>query len=368
MASRVLPLLFILIIVVFGLDATAAPPSGPSAAAALVDPYTVGGVDVDVTAASATAAKDQAIAQGSRQAFQTLIERLTAPKDRARLPKVDGVDYVSDYAIDQERASRVRYIAALTVHFNAGAVRKLLRANNIAIIERTVHPIVVLPVFRSGGKSVLWEDPNPWRTQWSQAGTASVVALFVPGDAQQISTDQALAGDGTALGALGGRYHTADVLVLVAEVSGDGHKVDVSAIVAPGAVKPPFDTLNYTAKGGETPDQLLARAARDVARAIDAQFRQAVETDVPQGASDDSLWALVSITGLDDWVGIRERLGRGGGVVRSWELLSLTRTEAAVVLHVGTDMDQVKAALAQAGLELAQGEGYLTLRTLPPRR
>jgi hypothetical protein len=195
-----------------------------------------------------------------------------------------------------------------------------------------------------------------------------VVALFVPGDAQQISTDQALAGDGTALGALGGRYHTADVLVLVAEVSGDGHKVDVSAIVAPGAVKPPFDTLNYTAKGGETPDQLLARAARDVARAIDAQFRQAVETDVPQGASDDSLWALVSITGLDDWVGIRDRLGRGGGVVRSWELLSLTRTEAAVVLHVGTDMDQVKAALAQAGLELAQGEGYWTLRTLPPRR
>jgi hypothetical protein len=149
-----LPLLFILIIVVFGLDATAAPPSGPSAAAALVDPYTVGGVDVDVTSASATAAKDQAITQGSRKAFQTLIERLVAPGDRARVPNVDGADYVSDYAIGQERASRVRYIAALTVHFNAGAVRKLLRANNIAIIERTVHPIVVLPVFRSGGKSV----------------------------------------------------------------------------------------------------------------------------------------------------------------------------------------------------------------------
>lgn len=329
----------------------------------MVEPFTVSGVDVDVTAVSANAAKQQAISQASRQAFQTLLERLTAPSDRSRLPKVDGNDYVSYYDIDQERRSSVRYIATLTIHFNASSVRQLLKANNIAVVIRIIHPVVVLPVYKAGGNTTLWDGPNPWRAQWTQPGLTAQVALVVPGDGALPTVDQALNGDGPSLNALSARFHASQVLVVVAEVSGDGHKVEVSTLVAPGAIKPALETLSYTVESGETIDQTLARAARDMARAIDMESAQPAQGSLAANG-DDSLWTLVNINGLEDWAGIRDRLNRGSGVVRGWELLSLTRAQAAVILHVGADTDQVQAALAQAGLELTQSDGNWTLRTL----
>ncbi|HSV28367.1 MAG TPA: DUF2066 domain-containing protein, partial [Candidatus Omnitrophota bacterium] len=68
----------------------------PAFAQGLVDAFSVRGVEVDVTAANVQAAKDQAIADGQRQAFRQLLERLTQPADHARLPKADGVEYVRD--------------------------------------------------------------------------------------------------------------------------------------------------------------------------------------------------------------------------------------------------------------------------------
>lgn len=379
MASRVLPLLFILIAAFLSVGGALADPpaaaSPPAVSSAMVEPFTVGGVDVDVTAVSANAAKQQAISQASRQAFQTLLERLTAPSDRSRLPKVDGADYVSYYDVDQERRSSVRYIATLTIHFNAPSVRQLLKANNIAVVIRIFHPVVIVPVYKAGGGAALWDDPNPWRAQWMQPGLTAQAALVVPGDGALPTVDQALNADGPSLNALAARFHASQVLVMIAEVSGDGHKVEVSTLAAPGSVKPALESQSYTVNSGEAIDQTLARAARDMARALDMASAQTAnqQSAMAQGAAagngDDSLWTLVNINGLEDWVGIRERLNRGAGVVRSWELLSLTRAQAAVILHLGTGgEDQARAALAQAGLELTPSDGNWTLRTLGLKR
>ncbi len=337
-----------------------------ASAQGLLDVFTIRGVDVDVTAADVNAAKQQAIADGQRQAFQQLLDRLTAPTDRARLPKVDGVDYVRDFAIDQEHASTVRYIATLTVHFNPAAVRKLLHDAGVAFTATRAMPVVVVPVLKAGGRATLWDDPNPWRVAWAGLNGGGLVPLVVPtgdaADVQTLTAAQALAADPQHLASEGGRWQANDVLVAVAALSADGPRLDVSLSGLAGTPKP-FDSVAYDLQAGETSDQMMVRAARDVARAIDAAYRQDA---LQQSDQSEALSTIVQLAGLDDWLAVRTGLARVPQI-RSYEVVSLSRTEADLVLHTVGGRDRVKAALADAGLALDWGDGYWTLRPTAKR-
>src|SRR6266478_9483611 len=61
--------------------------SAPAAAQSRFDVFTIAPVRVDVTAASASTARDQALIEGERRALQMLIERLTLAAGRSRLPQ-----------------------------------------------------------------------------------------------------------------------------------------------------------------------------------------------------------------------------------------------------------------------------------------
>src|SRR5579883_2062717 len=108
------------------------------AAAAHFDVFTITPVPVDATAANATAARDQALAEGQQHAFRLLMERLTVASGANRLPRVSNaqvVNLVQGFEVANERRSGVRYLADYTFHFRPDAVRQLLRQSGIAFAE-----------------------------------------------------------------------------------------------------------------------------------------------------------------------------------------------------------------------------------------
>jgi hypothetical protein len=92
-------------------------------------PYEVSGVQVDVTAADAATARDQAIVEGQRKALQMLIEDLVGIEKAAQVP-LPGDDAISemvqDFEVESERLSSVRYIGVLTYRFDPLLVGDLL--------------------------------------------------------------------------------------------------------------------------------------------------------------------------------------------------------------------------------------------------
>lgn len=336
----------------------------PAGAALAQDAFTVSGVEVDVTAANPQAAKDQALAEGQRQAFRLLLERLTQPADHARLPKADGTQYIRDFSVDHERSSATRYLATLSVRFSPAAVKRLLQNANIAYAEPRSKAVVIVPVFKAAGtgRPVLWDEPNPWRAAWASLG-GGLVPLVVPsgdlGDTQAISVEQALAGNLDAMEALGVRWRSPDVLVIAAGVAPGGKGIDVAMQGTPGTPRP-FETLAYEQAEGESLEAMLFRAARDIGRAIDTVHKQ---PNLLQFDRSGSISTLVPLQGIEDWLAVRERLGRVSQV-RRWELISLSRSEAALILHTVGDQEAVKGALANAGLTLEWSDGFWTMR--PP--
>src|SRR5437868_6806399 len=100
--------------------------------------YTIGGVEVDVTAADAIQARQQGIREAQRRAVKMLVERMVAADDRAKVPpaddaRLDGMVRGVEFA--RERSSTNRYIATLSVVFKAEAVKAWLGGAGISIAE-----------------------------------------------------------------------------------------------------------------------------------------------------------------------------------------------------------------------------------------
>lgn len=331
-------------------------------AALAADAFAVRGIEVDVTAQAVAAAKEQAIAEAEKIGFRRLLERLTMPADHGRLPQADALQYVRDVAIEHERSSAVRYIASLTVRYNPQAVKKLLQGAGVKYAEPRPRPVVIVPVFRpiGTGRALLWDDPNPWRAAWLAQGSGGLVPLAVPtgdiADVQSVPVDKALAGDSEALAGLGARFRTPDVLVMTAMVNGAANAVEVTATGMPGVMKP-FDTRSYPI-GEAGLDAVLRHAAAEAAQTLDSAYKQSNLLSFDRAAS---MAVMAPLKGLEDWLAVRERLGRVT-LVRRWEIVSLSREEAALMLHTVGEPEQVKSTLAAAGLLLDWNEGFWVMR------
>ncbi len=99
---------------------------GPTLAAA---PYVVSGVPVDVTAADAAMARDQAIAEGQRKAFSMLMEQLVGVEKAATIQTPDDAQLagmVQDFEVESERLSSVRYIGVMTYRFDAASIDAII--------------------------------------------------------------------------------------------------------------------------------------------------------------------------------------------------------------------------------------------------
>jgi hypothetical protein len=329
--------------------------------------YTVSNVSVDATAQSAAQARDIARADGERRAFRTLLERLTSKQDWGRLPKVTDADLfglVQDFEVTSERSSTVRYLATLTYRFRAEPVRRLLRDRGIAFAETPSKPVVVLPVLAAGNRTVLWDDPNPWRAAWSRLPRGEgLVPMQVPsGDlaaVQAIDTQQALKGDKDALAAIGRHYDNADVLVAQASLSGGGDQRTLQLTATRYSAG--FSDQNWVSsiksEPKESDEEFFARGVAAVVADASEAWKKAT---LQHAGEEAALTAVVRMTSLRDWVVVRDRL-QGVPAIQRATLLSLSRDGARVEIHYVGDPQQLQLVMSQRDLVLAQGDADWTL-------
>lgn len=355
-----------------GLAAVLALMSGPSRAQA-PDIFEVRQVTVDVTAETAAQARQQALEDGKRKAFRRLLERMTLLVHRDRLPDPSPAEidlFVKDFSVDDEKTSAVRYLANLTFRFNAPPVRQHLTDNGLPFAETFSKPVLILPVLESAGALLLWDDPNPWRAAWSRRPvTHGLVPLVLPlGDLRDIATigvEQALEGDPQRLAAIAERYNASDTLVIHGILRRDARgllpELEVYLTRYGTVLQEQTLVRNYQAAEGETQQQMLLRAAIDLAQVVEDNWKQ---DNLLRVGSRAVAAVTVPITSLADWLEVRKRLA-GVAVIRRSDLVLLSIDEARVNIHYIGDPDQLSLALQQADLALSRRNGDWILS---PRR
>ena len=321
-------------------------------------------VAVDVTAETASAAREKALADGQAAAYRMLLERLTLRADRGRLPDLAAGEIaalVKDFEVAKEKTSTVRYIAWLNVRFKAEEVRRLLIDYDLPFAETPSKPVLVLPVYQAAGARLLFDDPNPWRDAWvARPATDGLVPLVMPmGDLQDmlaIGAEQALGGDVQRLAAVAARYGARDSLVAhasqrVSERSGLP-ELEVFATRYGTAQQEQTIVSTYSAGPGESMDALLLRAATDIDRRVADNWKR---DNLLQFGQSSVLAVTVPITGLGGWLDVRGRLSNVA-VINRVDLVLLSLKEVRVNLHYMGELEQLSLALAQADLVLEENE------------
>ena len=338
------------------------------------DPYSVT-VKVDASGEAIGKARDAARLDGQRRALTMLADRRSGGNGGAKLAKLDDkaiTDMVLSFEVANERMSAVRYVADVTYHFRPDEVDRVMQKAGISLAGETgaasAKPLVVIPVYQSGATAVLWDDPNPWRDAWAQRSSgAGAVRLTLPlgdaGDIAVIDAAKARAGNTAALAKIAQQNGGEEAIVALATPrataggpgpgQGDkpgGLEVTVRRYRAGQPVDVHAESL--TTNPGEARDAFYRRAVATIAADIEGGWKKGPVAGYDQ---QGSLTAIMPITGLDDWVRVRERLA-GLPAIRKVALVALSLQEATIEIEYVGSVDQLKASLAETNLELVRGD------------
>lgn len=323
--------------------------------------FTVSRILVDETASSATEARELALATGHRQAWERLIRRLVLRRDQASAPALSAsrvADLVRGFEVVEEKASNVRYLAELRMDFSPDAVRRLLRDSDVPFAETSSKTVVVLPVMRRAGAVLLWDTVNTWLAAWQALPPADgLVPMVVPrgelSDIADIGPEQALAGDEARIGAIARRYGAEDGLLAYAALThrGGGASVQVTASRLGADSSGRTLVQGYDSADGEDEAALLARAAADIRRQVEENWKR---DNILRFHDRRTLVAIAPLTDASTWVALRRRMDDVAFIERS-EILALSRRQATLRLSYIGDEEQLALALAQHDLALTRG-------------
>jgi hypothetical protein len=443
--------------------------AGPAAA----DVFTVRGVEVDETSNSAAAARERAISVGQQIAAQRLLERLTLPEDRAApapgfpgaapgvdpsldpsaapidpaagptplepgettldptgapldpnaapsllAPAVTGprIDpavvarMVSGFQVEEEALAGSRYLGRLTVTFDPDAVQDWLDSLGIPYVLSSARPAVIVPLWREGEQTILWDGANPWFEAWSIAGTADeLVPVLAPsGDLADISVidaPRALALDRAALQALAANYGSAHVLIALAgpapgaaptpgleadPAAGAPLPADPAAPVDPAAQPAPVDPsvaptpapalppgtpiamrmvgIDF-AHGGQPVDygSLTAVDPVELARAAAGLLQDGWKRSLVTAAGAPPTTASLNVlySNFQEWAALQEVIGTEPLFLMR-RLDGVTNDGALMTVQYRGTQEQLALVLREHGAELTGGPGGLVVTWVPP--
>lgn len=337
----------------------AAAPAGGQASRprrpAVIDPYVVDAVPVDVTAGSVGEARERGLTQGRIAGFRRVLERIVARENLAAVPQQNAdkiIEMVREFSIANERSSAVRYLADLTVRFNPNAVRQLLRNAGVPFTETLSKPLVVVPVMQMGGDASLWG--SAWHDTWIRAEPdGGLLPLIVPtSGTDDVNVQAALSKNAAALGALAARHNAGGALVVVASGDGSGPISMTLTEIRPD-MEPVELSVTHSAVAGQATPEVLAGAVQTAVNAAADSWRR--RNRVSFGVKSQ-MTALVPVTDLKDWLTIRSRLGNVA-LVDQVDVQAMTRDRVQITIHYAGGEEQLRLAMGQHNLSFTQQNG-----------
>ena len=296
------------------------------------DPFTVGGIQVDATAATAIEAQTQAIQDGQLRAAMALLERMTLENERLANPVSELTPdvvgrMIRALEVGQERRSANRYLGEITVAFNPSQVQQFLRDNNLTMVSSQARERLVLvrEMGLRGGDSLqaVFSDPR-----LSYALTPLRVASAE--DVQFLSS----APSDDELKAIAGKYGLNQVLI----VESSGTVTDISTDTGARSsfyVSP--------AEGGDRfADAIIARLEADWKQASAVVAGEVVTTAVS-----------VLYNSHSDWITLQDAINTSAQI-KGARLDALSKDGALMTISYGGDIDRLANELRFKGVRVEQ--------------
>ena len=106
------------------------------------------------------------------------------------ISRIDPNKVIKGYSIENEKFSKNKYSALITVNFNKTEISKLLNEENIKFSLLKGSKILIIPLLQVEDRYILWDDPNPWFEAWMRRPLdANLTEFILPtGDIEDLIT------------------------------------------------------------------------------------------------------------------------------------------------------------------------------------
>jgi hypothetical protein len=317
------------------------------------DAFTVSGIKVDATAASAVEAQTKAIESGRDRAWQTLYRRLSRQEDWSRQPALDPVALqrlIRSYQVNDARSSTTRFVASMTYEFNANAVRRLLQQADIAYSDATAKPVLIIPLGPE------WSAQTPWTKAWADPRFARGAAPFAlpPNDAIDAPALAGIRFDRAAwqdVEPMASRIHATEAyLVLV--IPQRAQMIVKIRRLGPGS-SPSIPDVVVAVAPKTAPSKSFAQVADATAGAIEEFWKSRSAVDF---GKHGQVVATLHVDSLNAWGDVLQRLG-SVPTVTDVNVVAMDIGEARVEIAYAGSSDQLNQQLSRQGLTLANEGG-----------
>ncbi|MFP3944345.1 MAG: DUF2066 domain-containing protein [Alphaproteobacteria bacterium] len=329
------------------------------APAPAADLFTVTGIDVRAEADSASAAQFKARAQGRAEAFRKLLQRLTPREHWQSLPTPPAEElegFQDSLDVVKEHTNRNLYIATLDYHFSAQAVRDFLKTQGVPFSDSQASTVLLLPLYETSGKRMLWEEENPWAKAWADRRLVhELVPLKYPlgdlADIAAINTEGALSAQWQDVAGLASRYDAGEVIIAHGVLQrGDTNRLYLRAHrLSPDGPGTAIET-SVSAGGLE---QLFDKAIDALVNRLNENWKQ---NTLVSYDTEREIDASVRFSSLENWVKVRKGLADVATVVEM-RTVAVSAQGAEIVVRFAGTPSQLALNLRQKQLYLAAVDG-----------
>lgn len=280
----------------------------------------------DITGDSPVDAKEKAIDYAKKRAFFLSLAKL-APDKAENIAKSMSSEqiygFIRGYQTAQEKVEGNRYVAEYRVTVSQDRIERLVVGDNSAAANANAKPVLVLPVLVDGGKTLLWEPENAWRSLWNSVALERGENLLImpygdPEDIMITGSSTILSYGFASLKDMAKRYGTNEIVVVRALVIRDQNPASVRVTMRRLGEK--IDKIKEMAfevnNAGDAPESLLPDAARGVADQL-KEIARLYEGEIEKSlANAKKLPLQIQFRRLGDWVKTEEALRKLPSVVK----------------------------------------------------
>lgn len=348
--------------------------------------FTVAKYPVQASANNAVAAKEQALADGRKAAFRSLLKRLVPVTAYPSLKTIEDVQVATmfdGFTVRSESNSTTAYIATLDFSFRPDSVRNMLRRAGIPYVEEQAQPVVLIAALREGGKLVReGGEADNWLGVWRELDLDHTLTPLRVDAVKPVIHNDTLAmlvdGDDSAIRVLANEYGSGDnAVTAIAEIDkpagrlhvtlagrdgagvfnlkrsyrlidGDvGYAMELAAVVSLGIIEGRWKAIKtrwLASSGG---------AAENGAAGYDSYAAAAGQSE--------SIHIEAEFSGLGEWTAMRDKLEATPGV-SGISVAAMSARGADLALNYPGGGGALSEALIARGLSLTDLGGVWLLR------
>lgn len=343
------------------------------------DVYKIASYPVQGVAKDAVTAKSQALAEGQRRAFHSLMKRIVPVTSYQRLPRLKLqriADMLDGFAVRSERNSATEYLASLDFRFKRPAVLQLLQSYGIAVVDLQAPKVTLVPVFIAApdgptkGPFAQTQGSRDWATAWQELDIANSVSPLAVVPFKRVIRTQVVSalvqGDDAKLRILQDEYGARMLVLAVAEPRNDGKRLNI-ALIGVDAVGPFRLHRSLPIDQGDV--AFTAELAAVIGLGVIEGRWKAINTSQssvgssPSDLVEQRLNFTVVFHGIGEWQKIRQQLTQIPGV-SGLDTGTVSARGAEVALNYPGGIAAFQNGIAAQGLRLNNLGGVWVLQRL----